>query len=399
MKGIINKIGKLYYIVYVVFLISSFLDIVCITSNPIISMILKCIRYICYLYFGLIFLINIKKLSLLEGLLLLISLIVAYFSHNKFLLITAVIILTIKNYDLKRIFKISFISLLSFFAVVTIFSQFNIIPDWIFERDDVIRHSLGFIYPTDCFSIYLLIVLLYFAAYKDKYNILYIILLEVLNVLLFIYTNGRLSFYLINITLILMLLLKSNRIKSIIQSIINFKVCKVVIWLFPFILLSLFMFVVFSYNQEKEFAYKVDDILSGRVRLTSEAFEEYKVTLFGDKIDWYGWGGYGYNNTLSNNVKYEYNFVDSSYPRILLDYGVILSMVILCGYSFLLIYFIKQKDLIMFFVFMIILVWSLIEPSIASLPRNIFIFTFSILLDRYRIFKKDGILKNEEAKC
>ncbi len=399
MKGIINKIGKLYYIVYVVFLISSFLDIVCITSNPIISMILKCIRYICYLYFGLIFLVNIKKLSLLEGLLLLISLIVAYFSHNKFLLITAVIILTIKNYDLKKIFKISFISLLSFFAVVTIFSQFNIIPDWIFERDDVIRHSLGFIYPTDCFSIYLLIVLLYFAAYKDKYNILYIVLLEVLNVLLFIYTNGRLSFYLINITLILMLLLKSNRIKSIIQSIINFKVCKVVIWLFPFILLSSFMFVVFSYNQEREFAYKVDDILSGRVRLTSEAFEEYKVTLFGDKIDWYGWGGYGYNNTLSNNVKYEYNFVDSSYPRILLDYGVILSMVILCGYSFLLIYFIKQKDLIMFFVFMIILVWSLIEPSIASLPRNIFIFTFSILLDRYRIFKKDGILKNEEAKC
>jgi hypothetical protein len=116
-------------------------------------------------------------------------------------------------------------------------------------------------------------------------------------------------------------------------------------------------------------------------------------------IDWYAWGGYGYNNTLSNTVKYEYNFVDSSYPRILLDYGVILSMVILCGYSFLLIYFIKQKDLIMFFVFMIILVWSLIEPSIASLPRNIFIFTCSILLDRYRIFKKDGILKNEEAKC
>jgi hypothetical protein len=35
------------------------------------------------------------------------------------------------------------------------------------------------------------------------------------------------------------------------------------------------MFVVFSYNQEREFAYKVDDILSGRVRLTSEAFEEY----------------------------------------------------------------------------------------------------------------------------
>lgn len=397
MNKLFNKIEKLYYVVFVVFLITSLLDIVSIASNPIFSMILKCIRYLCYLYFGFIFIKNIKKVTYVEIIILLLSLVVGYFSGNKFLVITMLVITSVKNYDLKKIFKLSFFTMLLFFTTIVILSQIRIIPDWIFERDDIIRHSLGFIYPTDCFSLFLVIVLLYFAAYDKEYSAWFILFFEILNIILYIYTNGRLSFYLINLTLIIMLVLKITKVRNLVSLIIKTKVVKGILFLLPFIFFSVFMVVVSGYSKELDYADKVDDVLSGRVRLTSEAFENHKVTVFGEKIEWYGWGGYGYNNTLTNNVKYEYNFVDSSYPRILLDYGIVLSIIVFLAYSFILLYYIKNNNVVMVFVFLIVLLWSLIESSIMNIPRNLFILAFSILLDRFYVFKKDKEVKNEKA--
>lgn len=397
MNKLFNKIEKLYYALFIVFLITSLLDIVSITSNPIFSMILKCIRYLCYLYFGFIFIKNIKKITFVEVFLLLISLIVGYISGNKFLVISIFIIMSVRHYDLKKVFKLSFFTMLMFFAVVTILSQIKIIPDWIFERQSVVRHSLGFIYPTDCFSFFLVIVLLYFVAYDKEYSIWFMLLFELLNIILYIYTDGRLSFYLINLVLIIMLLLKSNKIYSIFQNIFKFRLIKIIVCLIPFIFFTGFMIVVSSYGKELDYADKVDSVLSGRVRLTYEAFKEHNVTIFGEKIDWYGFGGYGYNNTLTNDAKYEYNFVDSSYPRVLLDYGIVFAVIIFVGYSFILLHYMNNNNIVMVFVFIIVLVWSLIESSIIGIPRNMLVLTFSILFNYFHIFRKDKVLKNEEA--
>lgn len=382
----INKyVNKIQYIVYTIFLVFSLLSLVSINYNNHIALIFRIIRYLCYLFFMIVIILNYKKTSKWDIALVILSSFVAFFSKNKHLIIVILIIISMKSFDLKRIFKVSLATFSTFYALCVIFSLIGIIPDWTFTRGNIIRHSLGFIYPTDCFSIYLVIIFLYFVVFPKKYKILSIFLLEFLNVLLYLYTNGRLSFYLINIVLIIMALLKNKNIYNFSINLLRTKSIKVFSYLLPFLLFVGFAFLVFSYNQGMKYAYVFDDVLSERIRLTSSAFDKYQITLFGEEIKWNGWGGYGYRDTNDMGT-FEYNFVDSSYPRILLDYGVIFTFIVLIGYSLILNYYIKNNNLIMYLIFVFILLWSVIEPSIISIPKNILVVAFSILLKRDYLF-------------
>ena len=400
MKCFLEKISKLYYIIFVIFLCASLFGLVSIAGNTYISLAIKCIRYLCYLYFGLILVINYKKLSYIDLFLLFVSLIVTYFSRNKFIITTLLIIISVKNYDLKKVFRLAFYTSLIMFSLTVFLSLFNVIPDWIFPKEDTIRHALGFIYPTDCFSIYLAIVLLYFASHKDDYHISWIIVLELLNIVMYLYTAGRLSFYLINITIIIMCLLKIKNLRKILSRLLEFKIIKVLAFSFPFLLLATFISIVFAFKSEniniKAYANKADIILSGRVFYTAKAFDEHRITAFGEPIEWFGWGGKGYDSKVSNNNTFEYNFVDSSYPRILFDFGIVFTIIILTGYSLLLMHYIKNNDLVMFSIIIIVLIWALIEPSIVDIQKNLLILSFSSLLGCHYIFKKNRVDKNEK---
>ena len=381
MKEIDKYINKVQYIVYAIYLVFSLLSLVSINYSDHVSFILRIIRYLCYLFFAIVIILNYKKISKLDILLFVISLLVVIFSKNKHLITIILIIISMKYFDLKKVIKISLVTFSAFLTLCVIFSLIGIIPDWTFTRGSIIRHSLGFIYPTDCFSIYLVIIFLYFAVFQKSYKILSIILLELLNILLYFYTNGRMSFYLINIFLIIMVLLKNKKIYNFSTNLLKANFVKTFSYLLPFLLSVFFAFLVFSYNQGMKYAYVIDDILSERIRLTSSAFDKHHITLFGEQIKWNGWGGYGYRDTNKMEA-FEYNFVDSSYPRILLDYGLVFTFIVLIGYSLILNYYIRDNNLIMYLIFIFILLWSVIEPSIINIPKNILVVLFSILLKR-----------------
>ena len=330
--------NKMPYIFYAIFLFATLLYSFPSLDTKVISTIIRIIRYICFLPFCYEIIKNYKKISYLDIFLLLLSLLVTYYSGNKHILLTIIVIISIKNYNLKRIMGISFFIFALIFSCGIIFSQIGVFPDWVYTRGETIRHSFGFIYPTDCFSMYLVVVLLFFASNIKNYKYYQMILIELLNIVLYIYTDGRLSFYLINITLLIMLILKNKYIKNKIKDLLKTKFMKIISLLLPFLFFILYIFITISYNNNMNYAVKIDNILSSRINLTVKAFKEHKLTLFGEEIKWNGWGGYGYKEELTTNNNYEYNFVDASYPRILFDYGIVLSVIILIAYSNLLLY-------------------------------------------------------------
>ena len=66
-----------------------------------------------------------------------------------------------------------------------------------------------------------------------------------------------------------------------------------------------------------------NELLSGRLSIGKMMIERYGISLFGQEVNDYG-------TTIPGTAKYdEYNFIDSSYLRILLKYGLLV-FIILC---------------------------------------------------------------------
>lgn len=68
-----------------------------------------------------------------------------------------------------------------------------------------------------------------------------------------------------------------------------------------------------------------------------------------------------------------YNYVDSSYARIVLDYGIVFTCVLLFGYSVSIKKEFDDGNYWKVVTLMFVLIWSFIEPNIINIGNNIFI--------------------------
>ena len=378
LKKIYNKKNEIICYTFCFYMILQLLSITSIFfGQNNLEIFLKIGRYICYSIFAINIIAERKKISKEELILMLLSIIISYFSKNKSVIITLLIIMAIKNVDIEKIFRSVYKTLLIIFFTIIILSILKIIPDWTYMRGNIVRHSMGFIYPTDCASIFLMITLLF--LYNNKFNITWyhFILIEVINILLFKCTDSRLSFLLINFALIIAVIMKIKRIKTYLNKEQMRKKLRIIAYIMPIFFLVLTNFLIFLPTKSVAFE-KVDTILSRRIINSKNAYEKYGIHPFGKKIEWKGWGGYGYIKTEKN---YEYNYVDNSYARILLEYGIIFTIVLVYGYIKLLLYC-SDKNLVLYIIIGIILIWSFVEPCIINISRNIFVISFSLLFNK-----------------
>lgn len=75
-------------------------------------------------------------------------------------------------------------------------------------------------------------------------------------------------------------------------------------------------------------------------------------------------------------VGFIYNYVDISYARIIFDYGIIPTIIILLVYTVALVNSIKEKNYWLFTVLIFVCIWSSIEPYLFNIGKNIFILSF-----------------------
>ena len=109
------------------------------------------------------------------------------------------------------------------------------------------------------------------------------------------------------------------------------------------------------------------------------ALMEHGVSLFGEKIRWIGFGGLGYTTSA---LKEEYNFVDCSYVKVLLDYGIIFFVIMLSGYALVSYRAIKEKDRFLCNCILFMCIYSIIEPRIIEFGFNPFVLSLCVLFRR-----------------
>lgn len=251
------------------------------------KLIIKLIRYACYLVFGIKIIIDLangSKVTYKIMVLWIFSALIFVFSSNKNIAFLALVLTALRDIDINELIKKTLKVYSLLFVLIIMLSFLNIIPEWTYTRGDEIRYSLGFLYSTITIGFYLSIVLMYFYIRRSNCKLIEVIILEAFNVILFMYTDGRLSFILITASLFAMYISKFTK-KILLERHIK-NILKFACYVLPILLVICTVLLTCLYASGNEFAYGVNKMLSGRLKYMANAYATYGVTPFGQEIEW-----------------------------------------------------------------------------------------------------------------
>lgn len=293
-------------------------------------------------------------------------------SHNTLPLLTVIIFFAASSFEfdfyLSRIFSLS----VAFMFLTLLLEVINILPDvTIWREDGSLRYSMGYTYPLELMSHFLFIVFMYVYIYKEKFNLKYVVALLFYGILFYKITDARTSFIILLFFLFMIIVIQKFDIGKIL-----FKIPKIV---FIFLVVALFIspiMISLFYDSSISILDSLNKLLSNRLSLGHSAIQQYGFTLFGQPIEWIGFGGLLDPNLVQNT----YNFVDCWYVQNLLDNGIIYEICILLGYIYIVLLLLKQKNLIGLLIIFSILIISWLEPRLMMLSLNPFSFLMCPLL-------------------
>lgn len=362
MKYKVNVRETGYLILYTVYIIALLGDLTILSANGMCAMIFSGMRYVCYAL-AVVKIIgdeyNPRQFMVALGVLLCVAATVL-FSGNKVLGLYFLIILAAKDINVQKIIKITCYAQGICLAVSIMLSQLGVIRDHIFDPNTRARHGLGFAWATTAPILFFFFVLSYTYLRKEKIRIIELIVLELLNVWLFVMTNTRMSFYLASLLLAAVFALRfwsQNRTCVVIA--------KKVLISIPLLGCTVAFFIHAGYDSSNSNWNALNSLLSGRLALGYDGIQKYGITLFGQPIQWVGYG-YGYE------VVGTYNYVDCSYLQILLENGIVSLAIIIFAYMYIMYMAVEMADFYLQLVILFIIIFSITEPRLMNLSFNPF---------------------------
>ena len=227
-----------------------------------------------------------------------------------------------KRICLLYVFIGTFISILALVC-----SQTGIIPDYTFltnyGENEKVRHSLGIIYPTDCFAHVFYLAAAYFLLRWKRVTYPEIAGAAVIFGIVFCLTSARADLGGAVIMLVLMLIAKATGYKDSLPEIIK-KVFSCVLMPVCAVIIAV---LTFFYSESRPFMLKLDAMMSYRLSLGKTGMGLYGVKLLGN-------ANFAENGNANGGVRnYTYIFYDSAYIKYLFKYGLIMLAVLFVVYA------------------------------------------------------------------
>ncbi|MGV0120082.1 hypothetical protein [Lacticaseibacillus paracasei] len=240
------------------------------------------------------------------------------------LLFVMLLIIGAESIDFDQICKIYlFLDLL--LTILTIFLCFQgIIPNLTYNRDGILRQSLGFIYPTD-FAAHLTYMYLAF-CYLRRHH--YRWFDATIGILLAFFQervcNARLDMSLVLLSVLLFLLASKSLTSKNLRfwNVITSSFSKALFIALP--LAYIFTFLLSKwYLSGNNIVDQINSFLSNRVSLVAEGMQRYPITMFGQVVESSGLGGL-LGQSLDRNL-YGYFMLDSSYAICVINFGLVMT--------------------------------------------------------------------------
>ncbi|WP_283587996.1 hypothetical protein [Limosilactobacillus viscerum] len=379
-----EEIGKrLYYCTFVYASILSFL----LASNYVPMIPSKMVHRLIYLAIVALFVkiyaldyCNLKEI-IGKSMVLILAIISWRLSRNTDILLYVSFILGARNVNFREIIKLFFVTIGILLLGTIIISQANLVKDAVYMRKDFHRHSLGIGYPTDtgAYAFYLLLAY-YYLFFKNLTWRSYAIV-AFLDVVLYEVTQARNSCVLILLTIpiIWVAQLASNG-NVISRGIASFY------WMIAPLAAYSTLLLAWLYNPSRIFNI-LDRILSGRLGLSHKALAKYGISFFGQHVHENGWGGVkGLKNFYKLNFSYFY--IDSSYMRLVIIYGLILGVLIVICMTAIAYRSTLNREYALAAIIMLIGLHCIVEQHLLDLSYNPFLFALLAVVPMLTINKK-----------
>ena len=239
-------------------------------------------------------------------------------------------------------------------------SVVGLVNNYITDKDDRIREFLGFKWATTSALIYSFVVLELLYLWKGRIRLLNYVIINVINYFLYVLTDSRMAFLLcIGSTTFFLLF------GGLIGQFRERKWFTAAMVSMPFLLAAGSIYLHKRFTREGMIG-RINVLLSNRLRYGYEAMKSYGIGLFGKKIKWVGYG-------LDDAGAGKYNYVDCSYLRIAIEYGVLFLIMVLLVYSFIIYRAYKNGQNYLAWITLFILMLCVTESRLFNFAFNPFI--------------------------
>ncbi|KAF0488641.1 hypothetical protein [Pediococcus acidilactici] len=340
------------------------------------------IRWIglCVVCVSTLLLANVHVDLLRQVIFLILASVVLYFNVfvNKEYIWVDIFIITLTSIGLNidDVFRYFWKSSLIIYGAIVCSSIVGIIQNQITYGAGRTRNNFGFTWST--FNSHELLTILCMAVwcYGKKLNWLVLLIINVLNVFLFIKTDTKAPFILILVTSLCVIFLKIKDVK-----VTNNKLFKGIFSIAPTFLTVLMVFL--STNFDK-FSW-LNKLLSNRLYLGNQALIKYPINFKGNTLNFVS-----FNSLISS-----YFTIDSSFLRYLLNFGLISTTIVLFGMFLVLRKIYSTGSAFKILAVTIIIVNGFSDPWLLNLGYNPFILFLSTYLIEPMNYRKLGENKIE----
>lgn len=278
---------------------------------------------------------------------------------HKFFVFTALILVSTVDMNAKLVMKIPLIIQGSLLVLITVLAEVGILENYNFVSFDRYRYALGFSWTTIPTIMFFFLMLCYISIRADKYRWYESVILLAISCYFYIRTRTRMTFAL---ELVAIVAFTALTLFPIIEKLL-YKIRYVIIAV-PLLSTIVAFVSAWLYNPEKAYWVKANNILSNRLILAQDALREYKVTLWGQAIEWIGSG------LANGGYPEDYNYVDSSYIQLFITYGLISFIIIIGFYTVGIWKAVKLNNWWIAIALVFVLLHSLTEPHLLNFAEN-----------------------------
>lgn len=312
---------------------------------------------------------NVNELMLF-GSLLFLSIIVTITSGNKDIFFLILLIVGAKDVSFERIVKLFFVLGTIMLTFTVISSLFGVIKNLMFFRGASRRYSLGMIYPTNLAAMifYLMVGYCYL---KEKFlSVLDYLTMFIILVITFLLTATRLNALIMLFLLIIMVIYQrftSDKSTKFERLLIKYS------WLGMPVAFVIIGWLTSIYDPENRLTSLINHVLSGRLDLGHFALNSHNITMFGQFIPQNGWGGLSGANPSKD---FSYFFIDSSFLRLLLMYGIIFTIVVVLGFVIITKKLLRNQNVLIPLLLLVVAVSSMFDANLLEISVNPFLWIF-----------------------
>lgn len=309
-----------------------------------------------------------KKEIVASGVILITFITAAVISDYSFLFEIGFLIVAAKDISIDKLLKVYVAIGTTIMVVAFIASQMEIIENLQYWKGENMRFSFGIIYPTD-FAAHIFYLVLAATCIGNRIIRIRDVLIT-LFLAVFIYKEARAStsFLCVVSYAILILIIKYFLVSQKEAGVHKMKTNPLV-RLMTYISIGLgamFLLLTQMYSPERGITVSLDKAFSDRLSISAKGVSEYGYKLFGQNVEEAGWG-------RSIEEKVNYFFLDDSYIRIALEYGLIILVMVLVMWVMITQKALKQERVILVVALSMIAIHCFMEQHLLEVAYNPFV--------------------------